>query len=260
MNTTLSAAAFFMALFGSPHCALMCGGVAGALGACPGQTRGGVANGLGFHVGRLVSYAALGAAAGWLGEGVTAIGRVGPALLALRLVAGATLIVVGLTMAGAGAIFEPIAAPASRAWQKLSGTILRSTAAGPRRALGVGLAWGLMPCGFLYAALGIALASADPGQGAALMAAFGLGTLPSLLALGLASRWLVVRMKAPSARRVAGLALACLGLVQAGTVLAPRGLLPDALSPACCEQAPSRSSSEAGPTVRPIVAVAVPGL
>jgi uncharacterized protein len=236
MNTTLAAAAFFMALFGSPHCALMCGGVAGALGACPGQKQGGAASSLGFHAGRVASYAALGAAAGWLGEGVGALGRVGPAMLALRLVAGATLVVVGLTMAGAGSAFEHAAAPALRAWQRLSGFVLRRASAGPRRALGVGLAWGLMPCGFLYAALGIALASADPAQGALLMAAFGLGTLPALLALGVASRWIVTRAKAPHARRLAGLALACLGLLQAGTVLAPRGLLPDILAPECCER------------------------
>jgi uncharacterized protein len=239
MNTALSTAAFFMALFGSPHCALMCGGVAGALGACPtagparAKRRAGGA--LTFQAGRLASYAAVGAAAGWLGDGVLTIGRVGPALLALRVVAGAVLIVVGLTMAGAGAVFERAAAPAARAWQRLGGLIVRRAAAGPRRALALGLSWGLMPCGFLYAALGLALASANAAQGAAVMAAFGAGTLPGLLALGAASRWLAARARTPGVRHAAGLALACLGLVQAAAAFAPAGLLPLSMSPVCCQ-------------------------
>jgi hypothetical protein len=233
VNPALAPATFLMALFGSPHCALMCGGVAGALGACPGG-RGGAASGLGFHAGRLASYAALGAVAGWAGEGVMALERFGHAALALRLVAGATLVVAGLTMAGAGAVFERAASPLARAWQAAGAAVLRRGAPGPRRALALGLAWGLMPCGFLYAALGLALASAGPARGAAVMAAFALGTLPALLAVGLASRWLVARARAPGARRAAGLALACLGLVQASAAFAPAGLLPDVLAPACC--------------------------
>ncbi len=239
MNTALNAAAFFMALFGSPHCALMCGGVAGALGACPdaapARAKHAAGGWLTFQTGRLASYAAVGAAAGWLGDGVLAIGHVGPALLALRVVAGAVLIVVGLTMAGAGAVFAHAAAPVARAWQRLGGLVLRSTVAGPRRALALGLSWGLMPCGFLYAALGLALASADPAQGAAVMAAFGAGTLPGLLALGAASRWLADRARGPRARHAAGLALACLGLVQAAAAFAPSGLLPTSVLPACCQ-------------------------
>jgi sulfite exporter TauE/SafE len=239
MNTPLCAAAFFMALVGSPHCALMCGGVAGALGACPSsgpaRARRQAGGWLTFQAGRLASYAAVGAAAGWLGDGVLAIGRVGPALLALRVVAGAVLIVVGLTMAGAGSVFVHAAAPAARAWQRLGGLIVRRAAAGPHRALALGLSWGLMPCGFLYAALGLALASADATQGAAVMAAFGAGTLPGLLALSAASRWLAARARAPGVRHAAGLALACLGLVQAAAAFAPAGLLPISVSPACCQ-------------------------
>jgi hypothetical protein len=241
MNTALNTAAFFMALVGSPHCAVMCGGVAGALGACPASgpagTRRGAGGWLTFQAGRLVSYAAVGAAAGWLGDGVLTIGSVGPALLALRVVAGAVLLVVGLTMAGAGTLFEHLAAPAARAWQKLGGLILRRAAAGPRRALALGLSWGLMPCGFLYAALGLALASANAAQGAAVMAAFGAGTLPALLALGATSRWLAARARAPGVRHAAGLALACLGLIQAAAAFAPAGLVPLSMLPACCQLA-----------------------
>ena len=44
--------------------------------------------------------------------------------------------------------------------------------------------WGWLPCGLVYAALGFALAQANALQGALVMAAFGLGTLPALLVGG----------------------------------------------------------------------------
>ena len=46
------------------------------------------------------------------------------------------------------------------------------------------MVWGWLPCGMVYAALIAALATADPWHGAPLMLAFGLGTLPNLLAIG----------------------------------------------------------------------------
>lgn len=84
--------------------------------------------------------------------------------------------------------------------------------------------------------LGLALASAGAARGAALVGAFALGTLPSLLAVGAVARWLAGRVRAPRARRAAGVALAGLGLAPAGVVLAPAGLVPLGLAPACCER------------------------
>ena len=49
----------------------------------------------------------------------------------------------------------------------------------------LGLALGFLPCGFLYAAIAAAAASAQPGMGAVSMAAFGLGTAPVLMAVGI---------------------------------------------------------------------------
>ena len=50
------------------------------------------------------------------------------------------------------------------------------------------MATGLLPCGLIYATLGIAVASGDPLTGGLAMAAFGLGTAPALAALGLGVR------------------------------------------------------------------------
>jgi sulfite exporter TauE/SafE len=47
----------------------------------------------------------------------------------------------------------------------------------------LGVALGFLPCGFLYGALAAASASGEPLVGAAAMAAFALGTAPSLFAI-----------------------------------------------------------------------------
>jgi sulfite exporter TauE/SafE len=52
----------------------------------------------------------------------------------------------------------------------------------------LGVALGFLPCGFLYAALAAAAASADPLHGAVAMLAFGLGTVPALIAVGVAGQ------------------------------------------------------------------------
>jgi sulfite exporter TauE/SafE len=60
-----------------------------------------------------------------------------------------------------------------------------------RRAGGgypLGIALGFLPCGFLYAALASAAASGSPLLGATAMVAFGLGTAPALIAVGIAGR------------------------------------------------------------------------
>jgi sulfite exporter TauE/SafE len=44
-----------------------------------------------------------------------------------------------------------------------------------------GMVWGLVPCGLVYSVLPLAFLSGDALTGAALMLAFGLGTLPNLL-------------------------------------------------------------------------------
>jgi hypothetical protein len=50
-----------------------------------------------------------------------------------------------------------------------------------------GMLWGLIPCGLVYGALGGAALAGGPARGALAMAAFGLGTLPWLLAAGVAA-------------------------------------------------------------------------
>jgi sulfite exporter TauE/SafE len=61
-------------------------------------------------------------------------------------------------------------------WAKYLGRF----ANGPSRWFS-GMLWGLVPCGLVYGVLPLAFLSGDVLTGAAIMLAFGLGTLPNLL-------------------------------------------------------------------------------
>ena len=81
------------------------------------------------------------------------------------------------------------------------------------RGYGLGLALGLLPCGFLYSALIAASGAGGALEGGLAMAAFALGTGVSLIAVATAGR-LTVALRTGLASRLAGWAL----LVNAGVV------------------------------------------
>jgi sulfite exporter TauE/SafE len=162
-------AALLAGLVGSPHCIGMCGGFALACGARPSHTAA-------WHAGRVLTYAVLGALAGLVGHLVP-----GPLWVATVLSA---LLVVWFAAGLAGLAPEPtVKIPG------LAPLAARVAAKGdlPSRFL-FGVATGLLPCGLVYATLGIAVASGDALTGALAMAAFGLGTAPLLAIFGLGIR------------------------------------------------------------------------
>ena len=75
------------------------------------------------------------------------------------------------------------------------------------RAFGFGMVWGWMPCGFVYSVLLVATLQMDASSGALVMAAFGVGTAPALLATAFGAqraRWVATQ---PATRMVAGTVL-----------------------------------------------------
>jgi sulfite exporter TauE/SafE len=95
------------------------------------------------------------------------------------------------------------------------------------KAFALGALWGWLPCGMVYGALVVALASGDPVSGALTMAAFGLGTLPNLLALGYAAGRL--RPRLGSIRIAASAVLVAFGIFGLARAIQPA---PDVLAPA----------------------------
>jgi hypothetical protein len=80
------------------------------------------------------------------------------------------------------------------------------------RALGLGALWGWLPCGLVYSVLLSALASGSAAKGALIMLAFGLGTLPNLVAIGLFWDTIKSWVQSPRVRLAAGLLVASFGV------------------------------------------------
>lgn len=195
-----------MGFAGGMHCVGMCGGIVAALSLggrghwWPGVTL--------YHITRIATYAVIGLALGWLGGMITQSGAAAGAQKALSIIAGVVMIFFALQIGG----WIP------ERFGNLTGFSIPSKflrKAAEERSLFawavVGIANGLLPCGLVYAALALAVNSANPVSGAMFMFAFGLGTAPSLLAFGA-----VVRLISPALRgllmKIAAIALVLFGL------------------------------------------------
>lgn len=205
------AAAMLAGLAGSGHCLGMCGGISAALA---GSRRGPAPlTALLLSTGRVMSYSLAGALAG---GGGTLLG-LGLDLLSLgqglRIAFGVLLMAVGLTLALRWRGLLRVEALGARLWTRMApalGNLLPPR--GPLAALTAGALWGWLPCGLVYSMLTLALASGSPGNGAAVMAGFGLGTLPALLLTGSWAGGLARRLRGSRGRRLSGALLAGLGL------------------------------------------------
>lgn len=205
--------ALLVGLAGGVHCVGMCGGIVTALNFGNAAPVGGVRRQLGYSLGRVVSYAAAGALAGGAGSLALHTQRLLPAQLVLLVAANALIISLGLSLAGFRALIRPLERAGLVLWRALRRFGVKvAPAKTPVGAFAVGLAWGWIPCGLVYGVLATALVSGSPLRGAAVMAAFGLGTLPNLLAAGLAADRLRRLLVRPRARMLAGAVVVVLGI------------------------------------------------
>ncbi len=180
------------------HCAPMCGGfVLGQVSErlvrlpparlCESRRIG---NGLllPYHLGRLTTYATLGAVTAGSAALLGRIAWFGP-LSAMLLVFAAVLFLAQALqrMMPSRPRLMAWLDRAPRRWGQMLGSLTRRIPRGSGAGEFVlGVTLGFLPCGFLYAALAAAAASARPAVGAAAMVAFGLGTAPALMAVGIA--------------------------------------------------------------------------
>jgi len=199
------------------HCAGMCGAI--SCGLLLAQERGGVRNAqFAFaltHAGRVASYALAGAVVGTIGAPAIAWLDRDTAFRLLQWAAASSLIWIGLSTAG----LVPSIAVIDRGLTSIADGLARLHARTQRRAfvpLLSGLAWGLMPCAMVYAALFTAMLTGSIAGGAVTMAAFGIGTLPGLVGASFGFRRLAQVKSSRTTRVAAGLAVAVFG---AATVL-----------------------------------------
>lgn len=201
-------------LLGSAHCAGMCGGLALAASGPNGSAEGSRAmRQVGYHAGRLASYALVGAIAGLVGSVVDDAGTLVGVQRVAAVVAGSMIALMGaVAVARAMGLRVPAASvpmPLVRLAQRVHAATLRLP---PNyRGLPLGLATPLLPCGWLYAFAAISAASASAPLGAFVMAAFWLGTVPAVVIASNGARIAFARL-GRAAPVVAGIAMIAVGL------------------------------------------------
>jgi sulfite exporter TauE/SafE len=185
---------FLLGLLGTGHCIGMCGPLVVAFPAAAG----GVLPHLLYHGGRVTTYTAAGALAGGAGSLAAALGA-DPVLGTLRVQMGlsvaAGLLLAAFGLARLGLLPEPrwlytavpLLSPGSGA--------AASSRSSRWRMVHMGLLTGMLPCGLSYAAFSRALAAGGWYEGGMMTLAFGLGTLPGLLAAGLGAGRLLSRFR-----------------------------------------------------------------
>jgi len=168
-----------MGLLGSLHCIGMCGGLVSAVAMSrPAIWWPGL---FGYQLGRVTTYTLFGLIAGLFG---TALGQIGgwTMLRALAVIAGIIMIVFGLNLAGW--LPDPLRRITATISQRIGLARLAHRLSGQASLSGwyvMGMANGLLPCGLVYAALGLSLASGDTASAVSMMFFFGLGTIPSMM-------------------------------------------------------------------------------
>jgi sulfite exporter TauE/SafE len=232
-------AAVLAGLLGGAHCAAMCGGFASALAGTArgrpssvvgwGATRSRVWRELPHNLGRITTYVVLGAIAGGTGGAALAAGDWVVAQRVLYVVANIFLLALAVAIASNGKGIAFVQRLGAALFRRVMPSVRPLASRGDMASrFAVGTIWGLVPCGLVYGVLPIATFAGDAMQGALVMLAFGLGTLPNLLAAG----WIVARVRAGSnvrglrfatAALLGGFAVAGIGRALFGSVATLQG-------------------------------------
>src|SRR3989344_5974722 len=176
-----------------------------------------------FHVGRVLTFAALGAALGWIGGSLSFSPTVSGALV---LAVAALMLAYGAKMLGLVPARLLSFRPPSFVAKFSSEPFL------------LGCATFFLPCGFTQSMQLYAASTGSPAQGALVMALFALGSAPPLIAVGMAAA--SGRKRSKHFSTAAGILIATLGIFNAQNGLALLGIAPVAAS---SSSSPSRSSS-----------------
>lgn len=235
---------FAVGLAGSVHCVGMCGGIVGALSAtAPRRTIpivpassalpvatafDGALRVVTYNAGRIGSYMLAGALAGGLANGAATLVQAARWQGLAYLLANAMLVALGLYLMNAWHGLARVEAAGNVLWRRLLPALKHLLPMDTLpKAFALGGLWGWVPCGMVYSVLLTALLSGSAAGGAAVMLAFGLGTLPLLLLLGLAGARIRQALQRPIVRTACGilvLGFGALGILRYATGL-PHGWL-----------------------------------
>ncbi|KAA6185310.1 sulfite exporter TauE/SafE family protein [Thiohalocapsa marina] len=211
--------AFVVGLLGGVHCVGMCGGIVATLtlGLPPAQRRRGplalLPHQLGYNLGRIAGYTVMGLVAGGVGGLLVQSLAMHWTQRGLYLLSAVFMIALGLYLGGWWRGLAWVERAGGLLWRRLEPLGRRLL---PIRswwqALGVGFIWAWLPCGLVYSVLILALGAGGALPGGLLMLAFGLGTLPNLLGIGLLAGGAARYAELVWFRRLAGLLVIGFGL------------------------------------------------
>jgi sulfite exporter TauE/SafE len=212
-RVTLFMLSFMAGLSGGGHCLGMCGGIVAALAVAAPQenSRSRLICNLSYHTGRIGTYTLLGLVAGAASQ-MAQFSSLKTHLVWLFVAANIMVIILGL--ATAFGLRQLSLSALDGAGFGFMGRMLRraSQRTSPAAFLGTGLVMGLLPCGLVYGVLITAATSGSWLTGAGMLFAFGLGTMPALLAYGQVASALST-VTGTLFLRILGLAVALLGIV-----------------------------------------------
>lgn len=212
--------AFIAGLSGVVHCVGMCGGIVGILSVTqqpdgkPISRRKQIPILLGYNFGRISGYMVAGALLGALGASLIGLSGIEQTKQVLAVIAAAFMLLLGLYLAGFWNALVKVETAGASLWKRIEPYSRRFIpVTSVKKAIPLGFLWGWLPCGLVYTALIIALSSGSAIKGALIMLAFGLGTLPSLLAMGIIANQLVGFTRKPAIRMIAGILVILMGLI-----------------------------------------------
>jgi len=228
-------------LAGSVHCAGMCGGIVSAFSvggpsAAPARARvipiarmgtggtaamtwagantGALGHVLAYNSGRIGSYMLAGAMAGGIAGSIASLAQMASAQLIAYWLANLMLIAMGLYLMDAWRGLARIETLGGILWRRVQPLVKPLVPMDtPLKALALGGLWGWVPCGMVYSMLLTAMLSGSALDGALVMGAFGLGTLPMLLAMGMAGSKLRQYLQKRSVRVACGLLVLGFGVL-----------------------------------------------
>lgn len=222
---------FVIGMLGSVHCIGMCGGIVSALSASGAQGRvipiavaatsspPPTVRVIAYNAGRIASYMLAGAIAGGLASGARTLAGLAPLQVAAYWLANIMLIVLGLYLLDLWRGLNHLEAAGQIVWRRIQPLMKKVLPADtPAKSFALGALWGWLPCGMVYSMLLTAMLTATPLAGALVMLAFGLGTLPTMLTLGLLGARLARWSRQRGVRMAAGvlvLGFGVLGLARA---------------------------------------------
>ncbi len=210
--------AFLVGWLGGVHCLTMCGGLLGTLTlGLEAPIRRSVQlmlpYQLAYNLARITGYGLAGALVGGLGFILLQLDGLQLLQRALYALAGSVMLLLGLYLGGWWRLIAVTERLGGLLWRRLEPLGRRML---PVRTLSqaalLGFVWAWIPCGLVYSVLITAVATGDPLDGAGVMLAFGLGTLPNLLGIGLLAGAAARIAERPWIRQIAGLLVMAFGI------------------------------------------------